>query len=119
MGFFTFFVRFFFVICGHDDFKKNYQIEMHFGTLYMYLQFWTFIERWQFFFVQNKIIDYVYTYGPTNIQSVMKYKLLFNLLKQKLFTYFSKKVFFIVQWTFRTVSAYALSGPIKKDKFIN
>ena len=50
----------------------------------MYLQFWTFIERWQFFFIRNKINDYVYIYGSKNIQSFIKYTLLFNLLKREL-----------------------------------
>ena len=34
-----------------------------------------FIKRWQFFYLQNKIQDYVYIYCPKNIQSVKKYTL--------------------------------------------
>ena len=42
----------------------------------MYLQFWTFIERWQNFFFQNKINYYVY------IQSLFEaYNLLLNTVR--------------------------------------
>ena len=49
----------------------------------MYLQFWTFIERWQNFFFQNKINYYVDIQSLTNIQSVIEYTLLFILMKKK------------------------------------
>ena len=44
-----------------EKIKKNYRL------LIMYLNFWTFIERWQFFSFQNEINAYVYIYGPRNI----------------------------------------------------
>ena len=37
-----------------------------------------------FFSLKKKLNDYVYNYGPKNIQSVIKYSLLFNLLKEEL-----------------------------------
>ena len=54
----------------------------------MYLKFWTFIERWQFFFFQKKINDYVYIYGPKRKNNHLVFK----------------KIVSIVQWTFRTVN---------------
>ena len=64
----------------------------------MYLQqFWTFIERWQDFFSQNKINYYVYIQNLSNIQSVIIYTLLFKLIGKKPVIQFIKKIFFIIQ----------------------
>ena len=57
----------------------------------MYLQFWTFIERWQNFFFHKKINYYIYIQGPLNIQSYMNNTLFFNFLDQKLIEFNEKK----------------------------
>ena len=55
--------------------SKNYQQNSHSLSFFnIYLIF------------QNKVNDYVYIYGPTNIQSGIIYTLLFNILKQKIIT---------------------------------
>ena len=45
------------------------------------IQFWMFIERWQNFCIQNKINCYVYIYGPSNIQFILKYTLVHIIMK--------------------------------------
>ena len=55
-------------------------------------------------FFQNKINYYFYVQGPSNIQSIGKYTLLFVLPVKKSIISFLKKIFFTVQWTFRTVN---------------
>ena len=45
----------------------------------------------------------------STVQSAMKHKLTINLVGQKAIILFEKKMFFIVEWTFRTVSTLQLT----------
>ena len=60
----------------------------------MYLQFLSFIERWKKIFSRNKINYFVYILTHLNVQSVIKYTVLFNLMGKKPIIEFQKKNIF-------------------------
>ena len=73
----------------------------HFA-LWMYLQFWTFIERWQKFVFHKKIIYYVFYLRPSKYTIVHEHYTIFQFSRSKTnHLVFKKNIFHRSRWSGR------------------